>query len=169
MADHHRHDVAQEMISSLPAPGVKYAMRIRATIDRPQELGTVNDIRKRVIPITGGIVEGPALTGKVLAGGADWQSIRSDGTADLMARYTIEASDGTLISVTNIGYRHGPADVLAKIAAGEQVNPDDYYFRATPRFDVADDSPHAWLGKTIFVCTAARYLDHVRLEIFELT
>lgn len=150
----------------LATPALSLAMRLRVLIGAPQELGMVDGVRKRVIPITGGSADGPRLTGKILPGGADWQSIRADGTADILARYTIEASDGTLISIVNPGYRHGPAPVLARIAAGEAVDPALYYFRTTPRFEVTGDGPHGWLGRTVFLCTAARYRDHVALDIF---
>ena len=151
---------------ALATPPLTLAMRLRVLIGTPQELGTVDGVRKRVIPITGGSVDGPHLTGKILPGGADWQSIRPDGTADILARYSIEASDGAILSIVNPGYRHGPAPVLGRIAAGEIVDPALYYFRTTPRFEVASDGPHAWLGRTVFLCTAARYRDHVRLDIF---
>jgi hypothetical protein len=151
---------------TLSMPPLTLAMRLRVLIGAPQELGMVDGVRKRVIPITGGSVDGPRLSGKVLPGGADWQSIRADGTADILARYSLEASDGTIISVVNPGYRHGPPPVLARIAAGEVVDPALYYFRTTPRFEVAGDSPHGWLGRTVFLCTAARYKDHVALDIF---
>jgi len=152
--------------TALPTPPLSLALRLRVLIGAPQELGMVDGVRKRVIPITGGSVTGPRLTGKVLPGGADWQSIRADGTADILARYSLEASDGAIISVINPGYRHGPAPVLARIAAGDIVDPALYYFRTTPRFEVTADSPHAWLGRTVFLCTAARYKDHVALDIF---
>lgn len=153
---------------ALPTPPLTLAMRLRVLIGPPQELGVVDGMRKRVIPITGGSVDGPRLFGKILPGGADWQTIRPDGTADILARYSIEASDGAIISIVNPGYRHGPAPVLARIAAGEAVDPALYYFRTTPRFEVASDSPHGWLGRTVFLCTAARYKDHVRLDIFDV-
>ena len=153
----------------LPAPPLTLAMRFTVLIGAPLELGTIDGVRKRVIPITGGTVSGPRLEGEVLPGGADWQSIRADGTADIRARYTIRAKDGALISVDNPGYRHGPAAVLARIAAGDEVDPALYYFRTTPRFEVAGDGPHAWLGRTVFVCSAARYRDYVRLDIFSVS
>lgn len=152
--------------AQLAAPQFTRAMRFHVLIGPVQELGQVDGVRKRIIPITGGTVDGPRLQGRILPGGADWQSIRADGTADILARYSIEAKDGTIISVVNPGYRHGPASVLARIAAGEEVDPALYYFRTTPRFEVAQDSPHTWLSRTIFLCTAARYRDHVRLDIF---
>lgn len=155
--------------ATLSTPALTLAMRFHVLIGAPQELGLVGGVRKRVIPITGGTVDGPRLQGKVLPGGADWQSIRPDGTADILARYSIKATDGTIISVVNPGYRHGPATVLARVAAGEDVDPALYYFRTSPRFEVAGDSPHAWLGHTLFVCTAARYREHVRLDIFAVS
>lgn len=154
---------------ALARPDLTLAMRFRVLIGAPQELGQVDGVRKRIIPITGGTVDGPRLQGKILPGGADWQSIRADGTADIFARYTIEAADGTIVSVTNPGYRHGPAPVLARIAAGEAVDPALYYFRTAPRFEVAGDSPHGWLGRTLFLGTAARYQDHVGLDIFAVS
>jgi hypothetical protein len=137
-------------------------------IGAPQELGLVDGLRKRIIPITGGEVAGPRLSGKVLPGGADWQSIRPDGVADIWARYTLEADDGSLISVTNPGYRRGPPEVLARVAAGENVDPALYYFRTTPRFETRSDGPFGWLNGSVFVCTAARYADRVELDVFEL-
>ena len=152
--------------AALAAPPLTLAMRFHVLIGAPLELGMADGVRKRIIPITGGTVSGPRLEGEILPGGADWQSIRADGTADIRARYTIRAKDGALIAVDNPGYRHGPAPVLARIAAGEEVDPALYYFRTTPRFETAGDGPHAWLGRTVFVCSAARYRDHVRLDIF---
>lgn len=155
--------------SMLPAPHLTLAFRLHVLIGAPLELEQRDGMRKRIIPITGGTIEGPLLRGDVLPGGADWQTIRADGTADLLARYTLQADDGTIISVVNPGYRHGPAPVLDRIAAGETVDPALYYFRTTPRFEVAADSPHAWLGRTAFVSTAARHRDHVRLDVFAVT
>jgi hypothetical protein len=152
----------------LPPPPLSFAFRLHVLIGAPQEIGMVNGARKRVIPITGGTVEGPRLSGRVLPGGADWQTIGPDGTADILARYTLEAADGSLISVTNPGFRRGPAAVLAQIAAGQDVDPALYYFRTTPRFEVAASSAHGWLGNTVFLCTAARHRDHVSLDIFEV-
>ena len=76
---------------------------------------------RRIINILGGTVEGPKLKGRILPGGADWQIIRSDGAADIQARYTIEADSGAHILVNSVGLRHGPPEVLARLGRGEQV------------------------------------------------
>jgi hypothetical protein len=154
--------------AGLRPPTLSLAFRATVLIGRPQELGLLDGQRKRIIPITGGTVSGPRLAGTVLAGGADWQTIRSDGVADIWARYSLQAEDGTLISVTNPGFRRGPAEVLARVAAGEAVDPALYYFRTTPRFETASAGPHAWLNSSVFVCTAARYAERVELDVYEV-
>src|SRR5437868_6595080 len=104
-----------------------------------QELGETPQGRRRIIPITGGSFKGARLSGRVLPGGADWQVIRADGVAQLEARYTLETDDGALIYVRNDGYRHGPREVLEKLAAGMPVDPALYYMRTTPWFETGDE------------------------------
>ena len=133
----------------------------------PQDLGETPQGRRRIIGITGGRFSGERLSGRVLAGGADWQVIRADGVADLDARYTLETSDGALIYVRNRGYRHGPADVLKKLSAGEEVDPSLYYMRTTPRFETGD-ARYAWLNRIVCVATGARRAAAVELEVFEV-
>ena len=136
-------------------------------IGTPQEIGDTITGRRRVIPILGGHVDGPRLTGAVLPGGADWQLVRTDGTAEVVARYTLQAADGTLISVVNRGLRRGPAEVLARLAAGKAVDPAHYYFRTTPVFTVAP-GPHGWLADSVFVATGERHAKQVVIHVFEV-
>jgi hypothetical protein len=141
--------------------------RAEITLAPPQELGDTPQGRRRIIGITGGRFSGERLSGRVLPGGADWQVIRSDGVADLDARYTLETSDGALIYVRNHGYRHGPAEILKKISAGENVDPSLYYMRTTPLFETGD-ARYAWLNRLICVGTGARRPNAVELEVFEV-
>ena len=119
------------------APQLELIFSARVTVDKPQELGDIGKGRRRIVPITGGTVEGPLLRGKVLPGGADWQIVRSDGVAELEARYTLQTDDGALIHVRNLALRHGPADVMAALAAGRPVDPSSYYFRGATFFETA--------------------------------
>ena len=148
-------------------PGLDYAFSVRVRVGAPLELGETATGRRRVIPILGGEVDGPRLAGEVVPGGADWQSLRADGTADLVARYTLRATDGTLIGVVNRGLRRGPPEVLARLASGAPVSPDLYYFRATPRFE-APPGPHGWLADHVFVATGERRAAMVLLAFFLL-
>lgn len=141
--------------------------RAEITLAAPQELGETPQGRRRIIGITGGRFAGERLSGRVLAGGADWQVIRPDGVADLDARYTLETSDGALIYVRNRGYRHGSPETMRRLAAGEAVDPSLYYMRTTPRFETGD-ARYAWLNRIVCVATGARHTDAVELEVFEV-
>ena len=135
--------------------GLTHVFTAHVDVGVPLDLGPVSTGRRRIVPILGGSVTGPRLEAAILPGGADWQIIRADGTAEVVARYTLRAADGTLISVVNKGLRRGPPDVLARLAAGEAVDPSLYYFRTAPVFDVAP-GPHGWLADNLFVATGER-------------
>ena len=142
-------------------------LRAEIALASAQELGDAPQGRRRIINITGGRFSGERLSGRVLPGGADWQVIRTDGVADLDARYTLETDDGALIYVRNWGYRHGPAEVLKQLADGKNVDSSMYYMRATPRFETGD-ARYSWLNRIICVATGARRPAAVELEVFEV-
>ena len=94
-------------------------------------------------------VSGPLLSGKLVDySGADWPVIRTDGVVELNAHYMIEADDGALIYIRNLGYVHGKLER----ADGTTLPP---YFRCTPYFR-APDGPHEWLNRTVIVGVGQR-------------
>ena len=133
-----------------------------------QEIGTLASGRRRVVPILGGRVEGPALQGEVLPGGADWQLVAPDGSAAIEARYTMRASDGGLILAHSRGMRNGPPAVLARLAAGEAVDPADYYFRVAVHLETS--APRlALLERSLFVASAIREANRVAYTAYRVT
>jgi hypothetical protein len=141
--------------------------RIYAELADILPLGHTPYGERRIINILGGQVEGPRLQGRLLSGGADWQIIRTDGVADLRARYTIETEAGARILVSSDGVRHGPPDVIARLARGEAVEPHLYYFRTAMRFETGDPGV-AWLNKIIALGRGIREPRVVRLDVFEV-
>ncbi len=148
-------------------PELAPLMRIKVTLEAIRDLGDTPLGRRRIIGITGGAFSGARLSGRVLPGGADWQLIRADGVAWLDARYTLETSDGALIYVNNHGYRHGPKEVVERLARGEDVDPALYYMRTTPWFETAAPA-YAWLNRIVCVGSGARRADSVELDFFEV-
>lgn len=146
---------------------LRFLMEARVTIAPALEIGETAKGRNRVIPITGGTFEGPRLKGSILPGGADWQLIRSDGVAEVVARYTLKTDDGALISVVNRGYRHGPAEIIEKLYRGESVDPESYYFRTTPTFEVAAEK-YTWLNRHIFIGVGQREPDQVIIKYYQV-
>jgi hypothetical protein len=141
-------------------------LSIRVTLEPIRDLGDTPLGRRRIIGITGGSFSG-RLSGRVLPGGADWQLIRADGSAFLDARYTLETADGALIYVNNKGYRHGPKEVVERLARGEDVDPKLYYMRTTPWFETAAPA-YAWLNRIVCIGTGARRAQAVELDFFEV-
>ncbi len=151
-----------------PPPGLSFVTTLVADVAPPIDVGISSVGRRRVIPILGGRVEGARLSGRVVPGANDYQIIRADGVLELQARYIIETDDGALIFVENTGMRDGPADVLARQAAGEWVDPSLVYFRTIPRFETAAPA-YQWLMRRIFVCAGARFPKQVRVAFYEVT
>jgi len=140
---------------------------IHAELAEILTLGMTPYGERRIINILGGRVDGARLSGRILPGGADWQIIRSDGVADLDARYTIETEAGARILVSSRGLRHGPPDVMARLAQGETVEPSLYYFRTMMRFETADPAV-AWLNRILALGRGAREPRTVRLDVYEV-
>jgi hypothetical protein len=140
---------------------------IHAELDDILRFGGTPYGERRVIHITGGTVSGARLKGRILPGGADWQIIRTDGAADIRARYTLESDDGALVLVNSEGLRHGPPDVIEKLGRGEAVDPALYYFRTVMRFETAA-APLAWLNKILAIARGERLPRAVKLDVFEV-
>jgi Protein of unknown function (DUF3237) len=132
-----------------------------------QKLGNTPYGERRIINILGGTVDGPKLKGKILPGGADWQIVRADGVVHLQARYTAETETGGRILIDAEGYRHGPAEVMERLARDETVDPSLYYFRTFMRFETADPAS-AWLNRILAIGKGARHKGAVRIEVFEV-
>lgn len=142
-------------------------MQIEADLAAPQLFGNTPYGERRVINIIGGKVSGPRMSGKILPGGADWQIIRADGAADILAKYTVQIDGGGFVLVTSAGLRHGPPDVIARLAKGEAVPRDQYYFRTCVRFETADPSAD-WLNRVLCIAVGSREKMKVKLDLFEV-
>jgi Protein of unknown function (DUF3237) len=149
------------------APELEYICELTAVVGAPVEVGPTPAGLRRIVNIIEGRFQGPLLRGTILAGGADWQIIRTDGVAELHAHYVLQTDDGVLIQVRNRGLRHGPMEVLKRIAEGGRVDPSEYYFRTTPVFE-APAGRYEWLNRSVFAATAERHADRVIARIFRV-
>ena len=112
----------------------------------PLDLGDIAQGRRRIVPLTGGTFTGPELNGKLLPGSsADWQLVLPDGTALGDIRYTLQTDDGDLLYVQSRGVRHGSAEVLERLARGENVDASEYTFRTSTQIETA--APRARLAQ----------------------
>jgi hypothetical protein len=149
-------------------PELELLFQASVSLQGPVVVGQTPTGVQRVVPIAGGTFEGSQIRGTVCPGGADWQFTRSDGVVVLDARYLLRTDDGVLIEVRNRGLRHGPEEVLRRIAAGDDVDPGLYYFRAAPVFS-APTGKYDWLNRSLFVCTGNRRANAVEIAVYRIT
>lgn len=150
------------------APQLEYFGTLDIEVASPVEVGRTYAGQRRVIPITGGTLTGPQISGRILNAGADFQVIRSTTESDLDARYVVELADGARLFVTNVAYRTGAAEDIAAIAKGEQVPAERIYFRCAPRFEVADSPATSWqwLESTVVIGSGRREPDAVIIDLW---
>jgi Protein of unknown function (DUF3237) len=129
----------------LEVPGIEYLFQARCTISAPIELGNLSYGKRRIIPITGGIFEGPKLRGTILPGGEDTQLVRPDGCLEIVARYVLKTHDGVPIYVINSGLIFRPEKQGDGAAAP--------YIRTLPKFEAPLGSAYEWLNRAVYVGT----------------
>ncbi len=132
-----------------------------------QIVGATPGAYRRIGVVPGGSFVGERLSGEVLEGGSDWQSVRADGATTLDVRLVLKTNDGALIGMTYRGVRHGPPEVMARIDAGETVDPASYYFRISPMFEAAAAN-YAWLNRVVAVGIGHRTPDGPIYSVFEV-
>jgi Protein of unknown function (DUF3237) len=130
-------------------------------------VGETPAVNRRIGLISGGRFDGERLSGVVLGAGADWQSLRSDGSVALDVRIHLRTDDGVLIAMTYQGLRHGPREVIERLGRGEPVDPASYYFRITAAFETAPET-YRWLNRIVAIGTGHRFADGPIYNLFEL-
>ena len=157
------------MSGQLPDPRLTLVYRLEATIAQPLDLGETAQGHRRIVPLTGGTFTGPELNGNLLPGAsADWQIVLPDGTALGDIRYTLETDARDLLYVQSRSVRHGSAEVLGRLARGEQVDAGEYTFRASTQIETAAPDLD-WLNKGVFISVGGREATGVIYETYLVT
>lgn len=153
-------------------PKLEFSFSIDIVVDQPIIVSNSPVTGKRqLIPILRGKVSGE-LTGEVLPGGVDSQIIDPNGVCRLSARYALKVSEGT-VYIENNGIRTVPAEYKSLLFTEDmsffnQILPSDIYFKTVPVFEV--DSPELeWLRTSIFICSASRTSDGVKLDFYRVS
>ncbi len=154
------------MSALLPDPSLSRVYRLEATLAQPLDLGQTAQGHRRIVPLTGGTFTGPELKGTLLPGAsADWQIVLPDGTALGDIRYTLQTDGGALLYVQSHGVRHGSADVLERLARGEDVDASQYTFRTSTQIETAEPELD-WLNKGVFISVAGRQTAGVTYDTY---
>jgi hypothetical protein len=146
----------------------RHLFTLTADVPKIVDLGATPQGSRRIANVTGGTFRGERLNGTLHpAPGGDWILVRPDGATILDVRVTLETDDRQLIYMTYRGLRHGPADVMARLAKGEPVDPASYYFRTTPVFETASPN-YDWLNRVVSVATGRREARGPVYEVYEV-
>ena len=79
-----------------------------------------------------------------------------------------DPDDGALIEVQSDGMRHGPADVMARLARGDTVGAHEYFFRTLIRFTTGA-SQWLHLNKVMALAVGQRQAGLVLLDVYRIT
>jgi hypothetical protein len=142
-------------------------MTVSIRLGESHVLGETPSGRRRIDTVAGGRFEGERLRGEILPGGADALLTRGDGSVRPDVRLLLRTDDGALIFMTYSGVRHGPPEVMRRLAEEEEVGADEYYLRTTPRFETAS-ARYAWLNRIIAVGVGRRIRGGAEYDIFEI-
>lgn len=163
-------------------PTFRYVFTLHVDLAPALDIGATQSGDRRFIPITGGTFEGPNISGIILPYGGDWNAVQKSGVVHVFAKYIIQTSDGTNISVTNEGYGrasqadmhavfHGedPSKVSTRRNEADNVEGSGWYTKTWPRFEVAEGE-HDWLNKSCFVGDLLPPLKpgQVKIEVYEI-
>jgi hypothetical protein len=140
---------------------------MRLDVRKLRVVGATPGAFRRIGVVTGGSFEGERLSGEVLDGDSDWQTVRADGATTLNVRLVLKTSDDALICMSYRGMRHGPPDVIERLEKGEVVDPASYYFRTTPLFETAA-ARYDWINRIVAVGIGHRRADGPIYSVFEV-
>jgi Protein of unknown function (DUF3237) len=153
-------------MSRLPEPRLTPVYRLEADLGEPMDVGDVSQGHRRIVPLIGGKFTGPELNGTLVPGAsADWQIVLPDGTALGDVRYTLQTDDGALLYVQSRGVRHGSAEVLERLARGDDVDASEYTFRTSTQIETAAPDLD-WLNKGVFISVGGRQPGGVIYETY---
>lgn len=97
----------------------EHLFHYQASLEPPQIIGPVAEGIRVNFWVSGGIVEGPRVRGRLQPRGADFFTLRPDGVGELHVRGVIETHDGALIDLTYDGLSDLGADAYQAFLAGE--------------------------------------------------
>jgi hypothetical protein len=121
-------------------PTTEFVYEAIFDLEPTKEMGAGPLGERRIVPIVGGIFQGPRLKGKVIpTGGADRQLVRKDGVRMLDALYELQTDDGAMLTVHN------------KVTIAPRPDGTAYAFS---KIDItAPEGPYDWINRLVFVGT----------------
>ena len=147
----------------------RHLITLTLTVDYPAmiTIGQTPAGLRRIAPVNEGSFTGERLNGTVLPGGNDWVVNRSDAVVVLDVRLTLKTDDAALIYLTYQGRFLAEPEVMARLAKGASLNPEEYSLAITAKFECGDER-YAWLNDVVAVGTGTRTATGPVYSIFSI-
>ena len=123
--------------------------------------------QRRLDRLDKGHFKGPKVEAEIVAGGMDLLLGGADGALRPDVRLVLKLDDGETLLIVYRGVRHGPPEVMQRIAKGEQVPPHEYYLRTGLVFETASRK-YDWMNRIVGVGVGRRALGAVFYDVFEI-
>lgn len=148
-----------------PTLSTRFVAHLSVDVGEPVALGDTPEGRRRLVPILGGHVQGPELSGRVVVGGVDIQVQRTETRTEVDATYAIETDDGDTVFVRNGGIRVASVEDTVSLSHGVPVPAERVYFRTAPHLSTTSGRL-AWINDRTFVGRGERFPATVELDVF---
>jgi hypothetical protein len=146
---------------------LEHIFSYRADLKEPAQIGAGPIGTRIIFDVSGGSVEGPKLTGRLLESGGDWLLIGPDGYGRLDVRGTIETDDGAHIYLQYQGLLEMNEKVTRAMAEGVALDYGDNYFMTQPRFETGDER-YVWLNRIVAVAEGRVLPRAVEYRVYQL-
>ena len=122
--------------------------------------------RRRLDRLERGHFKGPKINAEIVSG-MDLLLSCADGALRPDVRLVLKLDDGEFMLIQYRGVRHGPPDVMARIANGEPVAPSSYYLRTGLVFETASKT-YDWMNRIVGVGVGRREPTAAVYDVFEV-
>jgi hypothetical protein len=143
-----------------------YIGELRIEVTGSYMLGASPLGRRRLDRLERGHFKGPKIQAEILAG-MDLLLGGSDGALRPDVRLVLKLDDGETLLIVYRGVRHGPSEVMQRIAKGEQVLPHEYYLRTGLVFETAS-AKYDWMNRIVGVGVGRREPGAAVYDVFEI-
>jgi Protein of unknown function (DUF3237) len=151
----------------MPELRSEFLFTMTVTVSALLDIGQVPSCLRHIDMLGAGTFSGPRLSGEVLPGGMDQKTFRADGAMNPNVRLILKTDDQALVYMHYTGIRYGTPEVMARIAAGEVVDPSEYYLRNTPYFETASPK-YDWLNRIVAVGVGRRMPEYAAYDVFQI-
>jgi hypothetical protein len=143
-----------------------YIGELRIEVTGSYMLGASPLGQRRLDRLEKGHFKGPKIDAEIVAG-MDLLLGGSDGAMRPDVRLVVKLDDGETLLIVYRGVRHGPPEVMQRIAKGEQVSPHEYYLRTGMVFETAS-AKYDWLNRIVGVGVGRREPSAAVYDVFEI-